>query len=86
MVSGAFFPSRECPYAYLSLRADVREMMNRLECLFPGVKRSTVDGFEKIVGQASGSGPRMGVCRQCGEPCVEGLCKACELLNGLKNG
>lgn len=86
MVNGAFFPSRECPYADLSLRADVRDMMNRLESLFPGVKRTTVGGFVDIISAASGcfSQVELGACRQCGEPCVEGLCKACELLDGIK--
>jgi tRNA(Ile)-lysidine synthase TilS/MesJ len=35
MVNGVFTESRECPYASLSLRADVRDMMNDLESLFP---------------------------------------------------
>ncbi|MBN1235544.1 MAG: TIGR00269 family protein, partial [Methanotrichaceae archaeon] len=48
MVNGVFSESRECPYAKLSLRADVRDMMNLLESQFPGTKRSTVQGFEKI--------------------------------------
>lgn len=85
MVKGAFFPSRECPYADLSLRADVRDMMNRLESLFPGVKQSTVSGFEGIVSQAGGATKvELAACRECGEPCVGQICKACELLAGLK--
>lgn len=85
MVKGVFTESRECPYAQLSLRADVREMMNRLENIFPGTRRSTLQGFEKIAWMAGGSaGIDLGKCRKCGEPCVKDLCKACELLGRLK--
>jgi uncharacterized protein (TIGR00269 family) len=86
MVNGVFSESRECPYANLSLRADVRDMMNRLESLFPGTKQSTVGGFEKMTARAQGSYAQMQLasCRQCAEPCVKELCKACELLGQLK--
>ena len=86
MVNGVFSESRECPYASLSLRADVRDMMNRLESLFPGTKQSTVRGFEKMTARAQGSYAQMQLasCRLCGEPCVKELCKACELLGQLK--
>jgi uncharacterized protein (TIGR00269 family) len=87
MVNEVFTESRECPYAQLSLRADVRDMMNGLERGFPGTKQSTVQGFEKIVARAQGSYAQMDLaaCKECGEPCVKELCKACELLDGLKN-
>jgi uncharacterized protein (TIGR00269 family) len=85
MVNGVFTQSRECPYANLSLRADVRDMMNRLESLFPGTMQSTVQGFEKIADRAQGSYSQMelSACRECGEPCVKERCKACELLERL---
>ena len=86
MVNGVFAVSRECPYAHLSLRADVRDMMNSLECLFPGTKQSTMQGFEKIVEMARDKRVQidLGACQKCGEPCVKDLCKACELLCKLK--
>jgi len=86
MVNGVFFQSRECPYADLSLRADVRDMMNRLDSLFPGVKHSTVQGFEGLM-EAISSGWNQGEldsCEKCGEPATQKLCKACELLARLK--
>ena len=88
MVNGVFSESRECPYAKLSLRADVRDMMNLLESQFPGTKRSTVQGFEKIATRAQGNYAQMelSACRECGEPCVKELCKACELLGILRSG
>ncbi len=86
MVNEVFTESRECPYANLSLRADVRDMLNDLESQFPGTKQSTVRGFEKIVAKAQGSYAQMDLaaCKECGEPCVKELCKACELLGALK--
>ncbi|MCX6677054.1 MAG: TIGR00269 family protein [Methanothrix sp.] len=87
MVNEVFTESRECPYASLSLRADVRDMMNRLESLFPGTKQSTVQGFEKMARKEQGGYAQMelAACRECGEPCVKGLCKACELLGLLRS-
>jgi len=75
MVNGVFAESRECPYAHLSLRADVREMMNRLESLFPGTKQSTMQGFGKIAEMARGKWAQidLGACQKCGEPCVKDL-------------
>jgi uncharacterized protein (TIGR00269 family) len=86
MVNGVFADARECPYAKLSLRADVRDMMNSLENLFPGTKQSTMLGFEKLAEMAKGMRTQVDLraCRKCGEPCVENLCKACELLGIIK--
>ena len=86
MVNGVYAESRECPYAQLSLRADVRDMMNSLENLFPGIRQSTMQGFEKIAEMPSGNWAQMelGKCHECGEPCVQDRCKACELLGRLR--
>jgi uncharacterized protein (TIGR00269 family) len=86
MVNGVFTESRECPYAQLSLRSDVRDMMNSMENLFPGIRQSTLRGFEKIAKIAGGNWAQieLGKCHECGEPCVGKMCKACELLVKLK--
>ncbi len=83
---GFFEESRECPYAKLSFRSDVRDMMNRLEDLFPGTKHSTLQGYERILELAGSKWVQadLSSCRICGEPCVQDLCKACELLERLK--
>jgi uncharacterized protein (TIGR00269 family) len=87
MVNGVFVESRECPYADLSLRADVRDMMNILESQIPGTKQSTVQGFEKIAAREKDRWAQIDLdrCRECGEPCVKERCKACELLGQLRN-
>jgi uncharacterized protein (TIGR00269 family) len=81
MVNGIFDQSRECPYADLSLRSEVRDMMNSLESGFPGTKSATVRGFEQMAEHEQGRWPQIDLadCRQCGEPCVGERCKACEL-------
>ena len=86
MVNGIYFESRECPYARLSLRADVRDMMNRMESLFPGTRQSTLQGFERIEELCKEGWAQMELaeCRECGEPCVGKRCKACELLGRLR--
>ncbi len=87
MVNGIYAESRECPYARLSLRSDVRDMINRLENLYPGTKRSTLKSFERITELVEGRWAQIDLasCRSCGEPCVKDICKACELLGKLKN-
>ena len=86
MVNGIFFQSRECPYASLSLRAEVRDMMNSLEGQSPGTKLSLVEGFEKLALRTKGDWAQMDLaaCRKCGEPCVEESCKACQLLEEIR--
>jgi uncharacterized protein (TIGR00269 family) len=81
MVGGFYEESRECPYARLSFRSDVRDMMNRMEDLFPGTKHSTLEGYERVLELADGRWAQMDLssCRICGEPCVRDICKACEL-------
>jgi len=86
MLNDVFFLSRECPYAGLSLRAEIRDMMNVLEGQFPGSKLSTVKGFEGLIESLPFSWPQMDLaaCRQCGEPCVGERCKACHLLEEIE--
>ncbi len=86
MINGIYAESRECPYAKLSLRADVRDMINRLENLYPGTKQSVLKGFERFSELAGSEWTQMELasCGICGEPCVKDVCKACELLGKLK--
>lgn len=87
MVKGIYAESRECPYAKLSLRSDVRDLMNRLENLYPGTKHSALKGFEGILKLAGDVWTQMDLasCRICGEPCVKDICKACELLGRMND-
>ncbi|HWQ19781.1 MAG TPA: TIGR00269 family protein [Methanotrichaceae archaeon] len=86
MVQGFYVKMAECPYASLSFRSDVRDMLNGLEKRFPGTKHSLLRGFEAISDPLAGRYPQIDLkeCRVCGEPCIKDLCKACELLERLK--
>lgn len=86
IIKGTYEESRECPYARLSFRSDVRDMMNRLEEIFPGTKRSTLKGYERMLELAGDRWVQkdLSSCKICKEPCVGELCKACELQGRLK--
>jgi uncharacterized protein (TIGR00269 family) len=87
MVNGFYMKMAECPYASLSLRSDVRDLLNSLEMKFPGTKQSCMEGFYSLSDLLAMRYPpkELSSCSFCGEPCVSGLCKACQLLNRLKS-
>lgn len=76
----------KCPYAQLSLRSEIRDMLNEFEDKHPGTKYSIVRGFEKISDVIKDNNPQIGLsmCRICGEPCVGDVCKTCTLLREMK--
>jgi len=82
MINGLYSKMVDCPYAHLSLRGDVRNMLNELEVERPGTKASIIKGFKKISEPLSGRYPQteLSICVSCGEPCVGETCKACQLL------
>lgn len=86
IIKGLYMDLSECPYAYLSLRSHIRDMLNEFENEQPGIKYSIVRGFEKISDAIKGSYPQveLSMCKVCGEPCIGDVCKACALLEGLK--
>ncbi len=74
----------ECPYSNTSLRAKVKNYLNQLESERHGTKISILKSFSKtfnfqkkeiIVGQ----------CKQCGEASSLNICKACEMVEDIKN-
>lgn len=85
MVNGFYVKMAECPYAGLSLRSDVRDLLNSLEMKFPGTKQSSVKGFDSLSDLLAVRYPPMelSTCKICGEPCVKDSCKACKLLGRL---
>ena len=74
----------ECPYSNTSLRAKVKNYLNQLESERNGTKISILKSFSKtfnfqkkeiIVGQ----------CKLCGEASSLNICKACEMVEDIKN-
>lgn len=74
----------ECPYSHTSLRSKVKNYLNILEGKRQGTKLSILESFsqtfkfekkEIIIGQ----------CKLCNEPSSLNICKACEMVEDIKN-
>lgn len=70
----------ECPYAGEALRNEIREMINNYEVKHPGTKYSLLGGFEAIVQALRLPDSQIVMCKKCGEPGSEAVCKTCRLL------
>ena len=78
----------ECPYSILSLRAKTKNFLNRAESDNPGIKRNMMDSFKKTFLEnelKQINVPKLNECKNCGEPTSSKICKACELIDLLKN-
>jgi len=85
-LKGIDFQNAQCPYAALSLRSDIRTMLNRLEERHPGMKYAAYHSAQRlrplltrIVGAE-----RLGRCKICGEPSVNQICQPCDMLRGIQ--
>ncbi|MBU3967836.1 MAG: TIGR00269 family protein [Euryarchaeota archaeon] len=74
----------ECPYAGEALRNEIREMLNNYEVKHPGTKYSLLGGFETISEVLRSADTEIIMCRICGEPGSEAVCKTCRLLGKQK--
>ena len=75
-----------CPYAMLSFRGEVSEVINQLAEKHPTLKYSTLRGYDKIKGVLKKEFEKdysHGRCEKCGEPSANRLCKACSFLEEL---
>lgn len=73
----------ECPYSYKSLRAKMKDHLNRLEGKRPGTKLAILESFEKTF-KFDKLNVEIGVCEMCGEPSSLRICKACEMVEDIK--
>ncbi len=81
------FQNTPCPYAPEALRNDVRVFLNRMEEKHAGLKytifkaaeklRLAIEKIEKTV--------TLKACDECGEPTMQTLCKACEMLQKIRD-
>lgn len=81
-----YFQSVPCPYAAEALRNDVRLFLNRMEEKHAGIKYTLFKVAEKIrlaVEKTAGV-EILKECSYCGEPTVQDICKACEMLQKIK--
>lgn len=75
----------ECPYAYLSLRAKIKEFLNVSEDRHPGIKNNVMESFKQILTFENDIPARLNECEVCGEPTSSDVCKACELKELLQS-
>ncbi len=87
----------ECPYAYTSYRAQVRDLLNKIESEKPGTKLNIIKKYLELKNELTKQKQtpehledietkketNIQVCEQCGEASKEKICKACQLKNNL---
>ena len=68
----------ECPYSNLSLRAKIKEFLNKTESKHPGTKENVLNSFIKTL-DVENVRTVLSECERCGEPTSGRVCKACEI-------
>jgi uncharacterized protein (TIGR00269 family) len=71
-----------CPYSSISYRAEVSDIIDKLEENHPGTKYSIVSGFEKLLEYLPVE-KEMNICKYCKEPSASEICKVCMFLEKL---
>jgi uncharacterized protein (TIGR00269 family) len=78
------FNSGSCPYIADAMRLEVKNLLNDLEDRHPGTKYSVLRSFKRIIDLQPDSDFQTQPCQKCGEPCSNGLCQSCKLLDQIK--
>ncbi len=74
----------ECPYSETSLRAKVKNYLNRLEGERKGTKFSILESFSQTF-KFQKKEINIGQCEICKEPSSLNICKACEMVGDIKS-
>ena len=74
----------ECPYSNLSLRAKIKEFLNKTESKHPGTKENVLNSFIKTL-DVENIRTVLNECERCGEPTSGKICKACEIKDIIEN-
>jgi uncharacterized protein (TIGR00269 family) len=74
----------ECPYSHTSLRAKVKNYLNQMEGRRHGTKLSILESFTKTF-RFEKNDIVIGQCKLCHEPSSLNICKACEMVEDIKN-
>jgi len=81
-----------CPYSWTAKRNEYREMLNNFDNRFPGTKFSILRFYENLkplVQPTKSEKPKLmhalHECKNCLEPTEKDFCKACEMVELLKN-
>ncbi|WP_456471653.1 TIGR00269 family protein [Methanocaldococcus sp.] len=74
-----------CPYAPLSYRYRIKEILKKLEEIKPGIRFSILRGYEKLLKLIKdGEDKEINRCKICGYPASKDMCKVCYYLNLIK--
>ncbi|MEN4006211.1 MAG: TIGR00269 family protein [Methanobacteriaceae archaeon] len=74
----------ECPYSYMSARSKIKEFLNKMESKQKGTKINILKSFDKSF-QFKKMPANLYECEICGEPSSLNICKACKMLDFLKD-
>ncbi|MFW5945996.1 MAG: TIGR00269 family protein [Candidatus Natronoplasma sp.] len=87
LLSNMDLHEQECPYADTALRGLYRDVIGQLEDNTPGIKFSILSSYEKIkepIRNKYQGGGELDMCEECGEPCMNERCKACQILSQIE--
>jgi uncharacterized protein (TIGR00269 family) len=86
LVNNLSYHDLECPYAPEALRNTYRSVIAQLEDKCPGTRHSILNSYAEILPALESIYPRakLGLC-SCGEPTMAEKCKACELIDSLRD-
>ncbi len=78
-----------CPYSWTAKRNEYREMLNQFENRFPGTEYSILRFYEQLKKELKPTlkkeSRKLHGCKVCDEPTEKELCKACEMIEKIKN-
>ncbi len=72
----------ECPYSKQSLRAKLKNYLNKIEEDYPGTKLNILKSFEKTF-KHNKTLTELFKCEKCGEASSLRICKTCEMLDDI---
>ena len=74
-----------CPYAHEAFRGDVRAFLDQMESRRPTTKYTLLRSYDRLAPYLQEKLSRkIPACERCGEPSVDRICKACEMLENIK--
>jgi uncharacterized protein (TIGR00269 family) len=83
------FQSEDCPYMRESIRTEIREFLNNLEMLHPGIKYNTYNSITKLcmILKTSAISPvsQTRACLKCGRKSTGTICSVCKTVQILAN-
>lgn len=80
-----FYQGAGCLYSHDNVRRDIQAVINNLEEKYPGTKLQIVNFYDRIRPMIiQRTGRKIRHCSECKEPSSQDVCKACELLKGIR--